>query len=466
MNPLIATVACALTILMLFRVDRDRNAKVSLALLIPMAWLLIAGSRNIGEWLQMSGPTDAVDRYMEGNPVDRNVLSLLMLGGLIRLFQRRQRVVVLLKANAPILIYFVYCGLSVLWSDYPLVAGKRWFRSSGDVIMVLVILAEPHWGDALRWVLTRVAFVVLPISLLFIRYYPDLGRAYGMDGSRYWTGIAMGKNTLGMISLVFGLACLWSFLDAYRAHGHKYRKRRLIVHGTVVSAALYLLWIADSKTSLSCFVLVGTLMTLTIFFNWARKPFVLRLMIIGIAACCFSVLFLGIGGGTLETIGRNSTLTGRTDVWKLALRFSKSPLVGAGYESFWMGERLATISRIAPGINQAHNGYIEIYLNLGLIGISLIGILILTGFRKVIVGFQREPEVCGLRAAYFLVGVVYNFTEGAFKMMSPVWITFLLGTVTIPRLPVRKIPVNVSQVTGDCLAVDIHRVQSVDTIAQ
>ena len=34
-------------------------------------WLLIGGSRNVGEWLQMSAPMDQGARYLEGNPVDR-----------------------------------------------------------------------------------------------------------------------------------------------------------------------------------------------------------------------------------------------------------------------------------------------------------------------------------------------------------------------------------------------------------
>src|SRR5262245_54270932 len=137
---LTATGICILLILVLFWLDRERRVRTSAAVFIPMAWLLIAGSRNISEWLDLSGPADAVDRYMEGDPVDRNILSLLMLLAVIVLYQRRDRVVGLLKANAPVVGYFVYAALSVVWSDFPMVGGKRWFRGLGDVIMVLVIL--------------------------------------------------------------------------------------------------------------------------------------------------------------------------------------------------------------------------------------------------------------------------------------------------------------------------------------
>jgi len=454
--PLIATGACVILILALFWLDRERRVRTSAALLIPMAWLLIAGSRNISEWLNLSGPSDAVDRYMEGNPVDRNILSLLMLAGLVVLYQRRSRVVALLKANLPVVSFFLYAGLSVVWSDFPLVGGKRWFRGLGDVIMVLVILSEVEWPAALRWVFTRIAFIFIPTSILFIRYYPDLGRAYGIDGSVYWTGVASGKNSLGMICLIFGMACVWSLIEFYRTCRGSERRQRLFAHGLVVAMAVYLFWIADSKTSLACFVLVGAVMALTAISTWARKPAVVRTMMLSVAVCCFSVLFLGIGSGALTAIGRNSTLTGRTDVWKLVLRFVENPVFGAGYESFWMGKRLERIVDINGGINQAHNGYIEIYLNLGVIGVSLLGLIIVTGFRKVVRGFQQDPEACRIRMAYFLVAVVYNFTEGAFKMMSPVWISFLLGMMAPARLHLRNRKVTV---TPPAAAIDHYETE-------
>jgi len=74
----------------------------------------------------------------------------------------------------------------------------------------------------------------------------------------------------------------------------------------------------------------------------------------------------------LQTMGRNPTLTGRTEVWKAILPFAQNPIFGSGYESFWLGDRLVTIGQMinSPGIQEAHNGYLEIYLNLGWIGLA------------------------------------------------------------------------------------------------
>jgi O-antigen ligase len=392
MNPLIATIACAVVIATLFMLNRDRGTPTSIALWIPVVWLLIAGSRNVSEWLQWGGTIDAADRYLEGNPVDRNVLTILMACGVIVLLGRKQRIASILRANTPLLVYFFYCGISIFWSDYTLVAGKRWFRGLGDVIMLLVIFTDPSWRIALKRVLTRVGVLLLPISVLLIKYFPYWGRAYGQDGTAYWTGVAAGKNSLGMISLIFGLSAVWCFLGAYRSRENRFRTRHLVAHGTVVVIALWLLWVANSKTSLVCFVLACSLMIVTTFSTFARKPAVLFSMVITLVSIAFAVLFLGVGGGALEAMGRNSSLTGRTDIWKVVIKFADNPWVGSGYESFWLGKRLEQIADAlnVKLLNQAHNGYIEIYLNLGWIGVVLLAVLIVTGYRTIISRFHED----------------------------------------------------------------------------
>jgi exopolysaccharide production protein ExoQ len=434
MIPLIAALGCAGFIALLFRLNYDRTIRTSIALWLPVIWLFLGGTRNVSDWLQLGGPEDAVDRYMEGNAVDRNVLTVLLIAGIIVLIRRGPRLRILLRDNAWVLAYFVYCGTSVVWSDYPFVGFKRWIRSLGDLVMVLVILSEVNRVGAIKRVFSRVGFIVLPLSILFIRYFSELGRAYGIDGSIYWTGVAQGKNGLGMLCLMFGLPALWQFYAAYTDKSAKKQKAKLFAHGVIALMAVYLLSIVDSKTSLACFVLGAGLMTITTFTEFFRRPAVLRPVVISLISVSFAVLFLGIGGGALKAIGRDPTLTGRTNVWQLVLKFTANPIVGAGYESFWMGKRLEEIVAVNGGINQAHNGYIEVYLNLGLVGVVLLGALLVTGYRRVFAAFREDPQACTLRLAFFAVVVVFNFTEGAFKMMYPVWFTFLLVIMAFPRV--------------------------------
>ena len=103
----------------------------------------------------------------------------------------------------------------------------------------------------------------------------------------------------------------------------------------------WLFWMANSMTSISCFIMTSFVIAMTRLCRFARKPVVTHLLVASVVIASFSVLFLKIGGGALETMGRNSTLTGRTDIWQGLLRVGSNPVIGVlDFRNFWVGENL------------------------------------------------------------------------------------------------------------------------------
>jgi exopolysaccharide production protein ExoQ len=432
--------ACFLGIWQLFRLVRDKDARTSMALWIPVSWLFICSSRNVSEWLHYSGDTQT-NRYLEGNPLDRAILTGILLLAVLVLIKRGARVLAVLRANIPILLYFSYCGMSFIWSDYPDVSFKRWFRAIGDVVMVLVVLTDPDWYEALKRLLTRVGFMVIPLSALFIRYIPELGRAYSQGGQPSWTGVSTDKNALGIMSALFGLAALYYFVESYRQPGEGKGRGALFAYGIVLIISFYLLYASNSATALSCFILGGSLMVMTQLFQKARNATILNLAVAATILVPFSAMFLGIGSGLVQDLGRNTTFTGRTAIWHCAIPMVGNPIIGEGFESFWLGQRLLDIERcIDQGLNQAHNGYIEVYLNLGWLGITLLAILLITAYRRTVTAARSQTRAGSLRLAFFIVAVDYNFSEGGFKMMNPVWICLLAAIAIMPESPTPVLP--------------------------
>jgi hypothetical protein len=72
------------------------------------------------------------------------------------------------------------------------------------------------------------------------------------------------------------------------------------------------------------------------------------------------------------------------------------------------------------------------YLNLGWVGVALLLLLIAWGYHTVVAALPRDRDVARLKLAYFVIAILYNFTEAAFKVMHPVWLVFLLATVAVP----------------------------------
>jgi len=382
------------------------------------------------------GPTfDSPEKYLDGSPLDAAIWGFLMVAGLVVLAARQARVAKFVQANGTILLFLVYCALSTLWSDYSFVAFKRWTKEVGDLVVVLIVLTDKEPTAALRRLLASAAFLLLPISVLFIKYYPTLGRSYNLwNWEPMYGGITTNKNELGMICLVYGLGCLWCFLTAYKEKKGRERTRRMIAHGAILIIALWLLVVANSMTSLASFVLAGGLMVVTTLYRVARKPASVQLLLMIAVGCTVSALFLGIGGGALKMMGRNSTLTGRTDIWNIVLSLAGNPFWGTGFESFWLGDRLQSVWRdYGLHIQEAHNGYLEVYLNLGWIGVALLGALIVMAYLNVMRALREKQETSSLMLSFLLAAVLYSFTEAGFRMMSPIWTAFLLVATSVPK---------------------------------
>ena len=84
--------------------------------------------------------------------------------------------------------------------------------------------------------------------------------------------------------------------------------------------------------------------------------------------------------------------------------------------------------------NEAHNGYIEVYLNLGLLGLGSIALLLGQGYLKAVSAFRRDPALGGLLVAYFITEVTYNITEAGFRMLHLEWFFLLLSIMAASRV--------------------------------
>lgn len=435
MNPHIATLLCLSLISALFVWNRDRSGRVSLALWLPCIWLSIGCSRMLSAWFGVGDSVESSERYIDGNPLDRAFLAVIVLVGISVLVRRRRRAMAILQRNLPIVLFLAYCALSVLWSDYMDVALKRWVKSLGDFTMVMVVLTEDDPFVAVKVWLSRVGFWLVPLSVLLVKYYPNLGRGYNrFTWTPFYQGVATDKNGLGLMCLVCGLAGVWQVVQLMKsAASFKEKRKSLLAQGILLAMVLWLLWKSNSMTSLSCFVMGSVLIICGGFRFFTRGKWAIQVVFAGLLTVTLTALFLSIGSGLVATLGRDQSLTGRTEIWKAVLSMPINPLVGTGFESFWLGERLEQLWRMywwEP--NEAHNGYIEVYLNLGWIGIMLLGFLLATGYRAAIAAFRRAPLEGGIRVAFLFVAIAYNCTESAVRIMNPAWICLLLSLVVVP----------------------------------
>lgn len=423
----------------LFYLDRDKSVRTSTALWLPIIWTCIAGSRPVSMWFGTGDPgrsDSVIAATLDGSPMDAAVFEVLIAAALVALLLRREKAINFLKASGPVVIYLLYCVISTLWSPIPGPSFKRWIKDAGDLAMVLLIVTEAQPVAALGRFFSRVGFILLPFSVETIRW-STVGRGFDDDGTPSNVGLTENKNSLGLIVFLVSLGALWNIRGLLLDKNAPHRKRRLLAQCALLAFGIWLLQMAHCATAIACFVIGAGLMLLTSLRAIRSQPHKVHAFCLGIILAGGIAFLLGGESTVTGMLGRQSDLTGRTDIWKASLAAADSPILGTGFESFW-NTNVEKVALRLPDYDQktihnlvsAHNGYIEVYLDLGLAGLCLMVFILVSGYRNAVKSFRYSPQTGGLLLAYVATGIFYSVTEVGFRVLTPSWIFLLTAVVT------------------------------------
>lgn len=430
MPPSLAALLTILFILFLFFLDSRNQREVNGALWLPVLWMAITGSRFISQWINLGKGLSAAD---EGSLVDVIYFLTLILAGMFVLARRRVVISEILRNNRWLTAFFIYCFISIAWSDFPFIAFKRYIKVLGHPIMALIIITDPDPVKALRTVMKRCAYLMMPMSVLFIKYYPQYGRGFDWwTGQAYNNGIMITKNELGSACMLFGLFFFWQLLTTRRIRDRGERIKEFLLSVGFLYIIGWLLYMSQSATSFAVFVIGAVTISLISF--GVVKRFLGTYMILAILIAVAAESSFGVYAKVVELLGRDPTLTDRTKVWADCIALVKNPILGAGFESFWLGTRRDILwEKWWWRPNQAHNGYIETYLSLGFIGVFLLIGLIVSTFRKISKQILINLDFACFRLGLLFAIVFFNYTEATFKGVALVWTFFHIIAIDYPR---------------------------------
>jgi len=433
--PIVAALLTVAFIVFLFRRDIREKPDISGALWLPLIWLVIGCSKGLSLWLITFGlPVSGAPSVEEGSPLDAAFLFALIAAAFYVLSKRQVRLSEIARHNGWVIVFFLYCFISIVWSDFPFVAFKRWIKILGHPIMTLIVLTEPDPEEAIVRLMKRCAYVVIPVSLLFIKYYPDLGCEYDpWTGGRTITGVAENKNVLGADCMILGFFFFWHLLQTWRTARDSWRRNELRLIAGFAIGIWWLLSRAHSATA-SISLLIGALIVMFVGIRFINKNFIGTYLLAALVLVAAAQLEFGILGGLSESLGRESSMSGRTVLWGRLLAIDINPILGTGFESFWLGKRPQQLEGLFYFIpNEAHNGYLEIYLNLGLVGLFILIALFIATFWKIRPGFWRDFEWSRFRLGFLGLVVLYNWTEAPFKTVSATFFVFNIIAMDYPK---------------------------------
>jgi exopolysaccharide production protein ExoQ len=432
MPPPVALALYCVFVLALLRYDPAKGASPPLALWVPVIWLVIIMSRLPSQWFGVTADS-AAEALQDGNWLDRGVYLLLMVLAIRILATRSLAWGGLVSNNASLALLVLFGLVSVTWSDFPGVSLRRWIRDLGQYLMVMVVLSDPRPLAAIETVVRRVCYILLPMSVVLIKYYRRLGVGYdSWTGTVSYQGVSTSKNGLGALCLIAGIFFVWDTARRWPRRWDRIEKWTMLVNVTFLVITLWLLNLARSATSWVC-LLVASLVILAVHVRPAgpRQAFLKFALPASFGFYVALDLLIGVTDLIASALGRDSTLTGRTEVWQVVSSLTPSYLLGAGYASFWLGDRLSALwTRFGWRPYQAHNGYLEVYLNLGAVGLTLLVVFLLNSYRR-IWRPGKTLDFLSLSLAIWTVTLLRNMTEASF-LIGPQWVLLLLGSVVVP----------------------------------
>lgn len=431
MLSILALLCNVLLMTWLFVKDGKERPMPSRASWIALTWIMLIGSRYISGWFGVNVEVESPDELVEGSPLDRLAFVALIASAAIALLIRKPAWTRIYNRNHWYFFFFIYCGISIFWSDYPFVSFKRYIKEFGNVMMALLILTERDPVEAFRAILSRYAHLVIPLSILLIYSIPSLGTYYDDSMTLSYCGVATNKNKLGVITFVCSIFLIWDAIH-YRA---LLSPRTEWTNWVLLMMAAWIVYIAHSATALVCIV-IGTLLLIVMKLPFGGKQlsYMAVSSVAAAAAIMWGILFHPEAIGVVaEGVGRDSTFTGRTELWIDLLQERVNPLVGTGYQSFWLGERAESLwEKYVFHPTQAHNGYLETYLNGGVFGVGLlIAMMVATG-RKLRGVIEVERNFGILLVAFIITAVLYNCTEAMISRLSLLWFVVTIAALYAP----------------------------------
>jgi exopolysaccharide production protein ExoQ len=432
--PIVALALGLAVVAFMLRKDIKESRGTSAALWIPFIWVAVAASRPFSYWIHPGSMTSRAQdfNYVLGNPTERNFLIVLMAAGLVVLYRRRHKFSFPFKENSWLYIFYIYALLSVGWADYQGVSIKRWIRAIGDIIMVLVILTEDDQKEAMERVLHRCAIVLIPLSVVFIKWYRKIGVVFMRSSSPMWVGVSTHKNNLALLCAFSALLLIWRILKKW--------PKKDYIDILLLLMTLYLLQGSRSATSYVV-LLVGALVLAAEAMAKGNPKRLNAMVVVGLVVL---VLFEGLllsasnissASFLFSATGRNSSFTDRVPLWQeLLSRGRHHAILGAGFGGFWLGSLTGLWDKFVWHPTNGHNGYLDTFLDLGIIGLIVLFFFLVRTYIKTKNGIEDHWGIVRLQLAFIVMILLHNVTETSLTMPTNyLWILVLMAALVVVK---------------------------------
>jgi exopolysaccharide production protein ExoQ len=318
---------------------------------------------------------------------------------------------------------------STAWSLDPLLTLRRSVPFALAGLFGLWFAAR--YAPARQLAILRLTMIVLALATIAIVVLnPAIGLDHTPGHETDWQGVFTQKNACGRIMVLATAAILFA-------------PTKTVLRPSRLAALALFLFVLIMSGSRGAWMIEAALLLLWLLLVLARRTRQRIRLVLAVAAPLAS---LALGAGLIlgshrlaPLLSRDLTLTGRTAIWAQVAHFILlRPLCGYGYDAFWRGMQGPSF-QIAAAVHfivaHAHNGFLEIALELGAAGLLLFLLSWLRGWLALWPLWQHGSiDRIAWPLAILLLIALYDLDENTLLIYNGLfWILYVSTLVTIDR---------------------------------
>lgn len=349
------------------------------------------------------------------------VSQVVVNAAILLLILRRPRLLLRQIAAVPWLALFALLAIaSSAWSLDPLFTLRRSLPFALAGLFGLYFAAR--FAPERQFAILRLTLLVAALATVaLVLLDPSLGLDHSAGHAAQWQGIFTQKNACGRI-MVLATAVL---LFAGR-----------ITPFRIACLGLYFFLLARSG-SRGAWIVEAAILLFWIFLAIARRsgPRLRTVLALAAPPCALALAGAGIAmyPRLAPLLGRDATLSGRTAIWHQVLHcVALRPWFGYGYDAFWRGMQgpsLQVSAAVHFVVVHAHNGFLEIALELGVAGLVLFSLSWLSAWRQLGFAWRRgEIQRLAWPAAVLVLIVLYDLDENTLLIHNGLFWTLYVGS--------------------------------------
>lgn len=331
-------------------------------------------------WVTLTPFTDLRDPSVllaqeQGNKLQQLVsLSLFFISGLFLLANWK----IALKMLSPLLVILLcWQFITVFTSDYSDIAFRRYVYSITVIVTVMAWVMLPENTQHFQKMLKYLSLFILSLSYFGIIFKPEVSihntaEVVELVNAGSWRGHFAHKNIAGPAMIVLIIYNLYLL-----------RRNDFLIPFINITLATNFLIFSNNKTSIGLIIFALLIAETIRLVRFLPLQFLAFFIPVGIMAALtvgtvFSLPLQDFVTGLIS----DPSFTGRTDVWKFGIEQVRThPWVGFGYDTFWNMSHLVNggyeLETWAAAAGHAHNGYINLLVTTGIIGVSLFALWML-----------------------------------------------------------------------------------------